>query len=260
MEKWTLRWENYPGPDRLESIQGTSTIIFYVAESAVHLTLAAAERWLIAHGFTVEPLRDDHGIAEGETAWIATRGPDTVLYSSSYSDAIILRVSDEGISKRLEMLLSESAGNGFHSVAKVEHGTRVFAIDGWEGEGTVRTGTLRPEGNRLVPYKFYAFWQRDEVLAKALVNHINLKMEQTGPSIEMFEVREAYRGRGLGRRLLERVEEDARHDGFACVRSTHDRSALGFWKHMGYELDLDEGRKGLLLAMMRTGEPLRTEG
>lgn len=182
-----------------------------------------------------------------------------MLYTPSFNDAVILRVSNESLSKRLERPLSESAA-GDNRVANVEHGTRVFAIDGWEGEGTVRTGTLGPESNRLVPYKFYAFWQRDEVIAKALVNHVNLKLEQTGPSIEMFEVREEHRGRGLGRRLLERVEEDARHDGFACVRSTHDRSALGFWKHMGYELDLDEGRKELPWATMRTGEPLRTEG
>ncbi|MBI0582169.1 MAG: GNAT family N-acetyltransferase [Methanomassiliicoccales archaeon] len=110
-----------------------------------------------------------------------------------------------------------------------------------------------------MPYKFYELLQLREPIAKALVNHVNWKMCQTGPSIEMFEVREEHRGKGLGRRLLERIEEDARHDGFTCIRSTHDRSAPGFWKHMGYELDLDEGRKGLPWATTRTNEPLRTE-
>jgi GNAT superfamily N-acetyltransferase len=43
-------------------------------------------------------------------------------------------------------------------------------------------------------------------VAKALLTYANYQMERIGPTLELIEVKGSWRGRGLGRRLLQVID------------------------------------------------------
>jgi ribosomal protein S18 acetylase RimI-like enzyme len=71
--------------------------------------------------------------------------------------------------------------------------------------------------------------------------------------IDRFWVQENYRNRGLGKRLLEKMENEGRKRNCRYVHlDTHDFQAVGFYKKQGYDIkceidDLPKGHKKYLM-------------
>lgn len=249
-EEWTLRWEIYPKREHLEVNPGMSTLFCFCDDGeAIKTAMSRIERWLKKSHYEVEAFWPDAYLDE-YTVQVkkATKVAEKIIVVPAWcDDAIIIRISESDIYDKLKGPIYKDFGNDIVWVASVNHTKTSFALEGFEGKGTMLVGTLdRPEENQLHLYKFYEFRVGRKLAAKALVNYVNGEMAETGPTIEMLEVRKSWQGKGIARKLLKKIEEDAKYEGFIKIWSSDDRLAMDFWEHMGYEMDLDEGYKWLI--------------
>ncbi|AIU70068.1 GNAT family acetyltransferase [Thermococcus eurythermalis] len=60
--------------------------------------------------------------------------------------------------------------------------------------------------------------------------------------IDVIEVHPDYRGRGVGRALMEFVEDVAREQGAEMLTTQPDEDARGFYEKLGFDLELFKGR------------------
>ena len=72
----------------------------------------------------------------------------------------------------------------------------------------------------------------------------DFEMAETCPTISKFEVAVGMKGKGYGKKIIHAIEEMLRDQGFNKLWLEQTES-MGFWRKMGYEIDIDEGWKYL---------------
>ena len=74
----------------------------------------------------------------------------------------------------------------------------------------------------------------------------NDEMNETGPTIDKFEVVVGMRGKGYGEKIITTIEKRVADQGFIKLMLQQEvTESASFWKKLGYETDIDEGYKYL---------------
>jgi GNAT superfamily N-acetyltransferase len=99
----------------------------------------------------------------------------------------------------------------------------------------------------FLPKRFYEVKLNDTLVAKALVSCYNDEMDEISPTIDPIEVNKKYRNSGIGKSLVRLIERVSRNEGFDQVWASDIEitGSTGFWRKIGYEIDLDEAVKYL---------------
>jgi len=78
-----------------------------------------------------------------------------------------------------------------------------------------------------------------ELVGMCLLSYYNGEMSDCAPTIQLFEIKEKYRGKRLGREFLQAIEHDVPEHGFDRIWATNIAytDAVGFWERMGYDTE-----------------------
>ena len=100
----------------------------------------------------------------------------------------------------------------------------------------IPSGHLRaepPEGSHWTP------GTRDVYIGKDLVGHYRIEytLDRKSADIRWVVVRGDIRGKGIGRRIVEKILRDLRDDGVETVCVVPRAEAHGFWEKMGFKAD-----------------------
>lgn len=165
------------------------------------------------------------------------------MTSTHYRDAIIMKCSSDESPKIAEYFEEDDSRLEF--VGEVRHGKREWPVYNTKMKMSSLSGNLRiPRELDFIPWTFYRVTADRSLIAKAVVQYFNLEETDCAPTIELIEVVKGRTGKGIGRRVLEEIEEDMLDRRFDRMWATDMKSA-GFWERMGYEFDLEEGFKYL---------------
>jgi GNAT superfamily N-acetyltransferase len=241
--QWDLNWRKYPHAEDIDPEGGLATVV--VGFEDLDKSKPAAEyfrQWLSQNGFSFEQQRSDPNLTE-DPVMVASSGRDTVMFRDDFGYMPIR--CPQG---KLCAVISDWFASSVHDVAfvgAVDHGTWRFQLKGY-GTVTERVGVVTKDGYpNLYPYKFLSLRRNRRLIAKMLVSHYNHEMAEASPTMEMLEVVEEERGKGIGRSMIELVEDKARDDGFEKIWGTDAELSMKLLKRLGYDFDLEDGVKYL---------------
>ncbi len=234
---WTFNWPIFPAREDLDINPNVTTLIIkHETDDLASIALRKVRHWFKGNGFTVT-----RGMAEGSEAPMgsATRGAEEIRY---YPDekGTVFRLNDPDSASQLMTLIGNIEQAGVVYAAWISHGTRSFRKKRYRWE--VHTGLCQKDSHvDYAPYRFYEVCRGDRLIAKALMSYGVNEMDCMAPTVQIIEVLESERGKGIGYMLLDQIELDALMEGFDSVWASDTRENPWFWEHMGYNGDESGG-------------------
>ncbi|NHI03047.1 hypothetical protein DYY67_0168 [Candidatus Nitrosotalea sp. TS] len=234
-EPLTLSWKNYTKNYEIKADGHSTFFVDYGEFGEANGLFTSLKKWFEENQYDITTESND---AYGEILNISSVSESVIVFP--LSNCLVIRftkrTSEEGILNYLNGRSLE-----FESFAMIEHIEESFKIKQTKILAKCRTGTI--DGNiELLPKTFMYFRNDRKVIAKALLGYYAGEMNDCAPTIEMFEVNPKYRGHGIGSKIHASVENWVRNHDFSRIRIEDTRST-GFWRKMGYEIDIDEGVK-----------------
>lgn len=98
--------------------------------------------------------------------------------------------------------------------------------------------SLHDEFDKLDTIDRYYFVAYEGTLAIATIRYQNKDNRTIQP--DRFCVRKDYRNRGIGKKLLLLLEDQARNDGYKCSMLSAEKTALPFYKSLHYSVNSEE--------------------
>ena len=206
------------------------------------LAAESFRQWLSQNGFSLGQQRSNPSITE-DPVIVASSGRDTVMFRDDLG-CIPIRCQQGELCDTISDWFTGSE-HGVVFAGTVSHGTSRFQLKEF-GTITERVGVVMEGGYPdLYPYKFLSLRRNRRLIAKMLVSHYNHEITEASPTMEILEVVEGERGKGVGRSMIELVENEARDDGFDRVWGTDAELSMKLLKKLGYDFDLEDGVKYL---------------
>jgi GNAT superfamily N-acetyltransferase len=248
--KWQLSWR-MPWLPRKSEIQVDPSVTTFVARYASNPKASSTFRELSRHlekeslECKTEAWKDKEeydfvrliGSARGSTKVIAGFDGQTIM----------LRCMDPNLLRRLRKIMDELSDADDDQaleqfVGEVWHAKQRLTIEDHGIKGVRWSGVSKKSDNLLFNlFTYYEFRVGPRLVAKALLSYRNGEMMEYGPTIELVEVTEHHKSKGIGTAVVREIEDTAMAMGFDRIWVTDaGPSSVGFWEKMGYDVDFDE--------------------
>jgi len=218
----------------------TTFVVRFSSNSYTNDGFSKMQKWLFRENYSVkinEP-EEEYGI----TTLTATSldGRISIVASKDLAVCAIVICSLDRINvNSIRKFLFEEVELDWKFVGELHHCRRHFELHGTDVKATVTTGTSeRQKKDNLLPVTFYWFRLARKLIGKAYLRYFNLEIGECAPMIELFEVREKYRRKGIGTMMLRTIELDAFNQGFDRIWAIDVRS-YEFFKKAGYKFNWD---------------------
>ena len=163
---------------------------------------------------------------------------------SDDEDCVIFRISkDDVTTSAYKMITDYFEGVGIFP-AEISYGEEEFPIHDAKIIGKSWTWVNADIEWGTLPVTYFEFYLNKKLIAKMSMVYYDWEMHEAGPTIEKFEVAVGIRGKGYGEKIIKTIEERLAIQGFSKLWLEKTFSE-GFWKKLGYEIDIDEGYKYL---------------
>ena len=162
---------------------------------------------------------------------------------SADEDCIIFRISEDDVASTGYNMIKNYFEERFIFPAEVNHGEEEFSIHDTKIIAKSWTWEWKMD-DMFFPNTFFKFYLDKKLIAKMYLLYKDPEMGETGPTISKFEVAAGMKGKGYGKKIIHAIEERLIDQGFNKLWLEQTES-MGFWRKMGYEIDIDEGWKYL---------------
>ena len=162
---------------------------------------------------------------------------------SAYEDCILFRISKDDVTIPAYDMIRNYFEERFIFPAEVNHGEEEFSI--YDTKIIAKSWTWEwKRDDTFFPTTFFKFYLDKKLIAKMYMLYRDFEMAETCPTISKFEVAVGMKGKGYGKKIIHAIEERLIDQGFNKLWLEQTES-MGFWRKMGYEIDIDEGWKYL---------------
>lgn len=233
-----LNWDLYPKYDEIVTDPEVSTSIFAFESEIAEPVYEKTIQFLKTKGYHVNEELIESVIKRSS---IFLQNKQVGLLEPAYS-WLILRTNSE-LDQLIRDFIYENYEDEIRSAGNVRHEEDEKKLKKNAYRVKFRSGVHESHDN-LTPYTFFELHRKNELLAKAILEYYNGEMSEFEPTILLIEVREDIQQKGIGSYLLRFIECQLSRWGFYTIWSS-DTKNMGFWEKMGYEIDIDEGVKGI---------------
>ena len=197
--------------------------------------------WAKKKSMTVKDLETDYL----SPAYEISMANKTIAHAglSVYEDCILFRISEDDVTSPDYNMIKDYFEDRFIIPAEVDHGEEEFSIHDTKIIAKSWTWEWKMD-DMFFPNTFFKFYLDKKLIAKMYLLYKDLEMNETGPTISKFEVAAGMKGKGYGKKIIHAVEKRLIDQGFNKLWLEQTES-MGFWRKMGYEIDIDEGWKYL---------------
>ena len=157
-------------------------------------------------------------------------------------DCIIFRISEDDVASTGYNMIKNYFEERLIFPAEVNHGKEEFSIH--DTKIIAKSWTWDDTPITYQPTAFFKFYLDKKLIAKMYMLYRDFEMAETCPTISKFEVAVGMKGKGYGKKIIHAIEERLIDQGFNKLWLEQTES-MGFWRKMGYEIDIDEGWKYL---------------
>ena len=169
----------------------------------------------------------------------------TIATAETWEDCIVFRISKDDVMTPYFDMIRDYFEERFVDTAVVRHGEDEFPIHGTKVVAKSWTWCCNLSDAIILPKTLFKFYLGKKLIAKMYMLYTDFEMDETGPTVSKFEVAAGMKGKGYGKKIIHTIEERLMNQGFAKLW-LEDTKSVGFWRKMGYEIDIDEGWKYLL--------------
>lgn len=231
-----LNWDLYPKYDQIVINSKLSTQIFAFESEIAELVYGNLIPFLKSNNYDIDESED-----EIKRATISIQNTQFGIIEPAYSWLIVR--SDDRLHRIVTDFIYKKYEEEIRSSGIIEHTENTRILKKRKYRIRFRSGN-HESSDDLTPYTFFELYHNDQLLAKAILKYYNGEMNEFEPTILLIEVQEDSRGQGIGEYFLRFIECQLSKWGFYSIWSS-DTKSMGFWKKMGYDIDIDEGLKGL---------------
>lgn len=232
-----LNWKGYAKYSDILA-DNNSTHFIYPFEQEPEQLFINFENWLLSKSYGIKHYSTD---TYDKLLQFFSNTDSPIGLAFVVSNCLVIRFFDKKLQVEIENYFVNN--DAVDSYGEVEHKIEKFAVNGRDIIGSCKTGVLSSDID-LLPNTFMYFRKGRHVIGKALLDYFATEIGDCIPTIKMIEINESSRGQKLGQAILSSIEKWVYDNGFTRIRS-EDLRSYGFWRKMGYEIDLDEGEKYL---------------